>query len=226
MIDVLRAHLLRQRHAHQADAAGADDRPPASSFSVGDLLQRAKRRDAGAGERRRVGRRQVADVEQMAVARHQHVRRVAALREHADILRLEAEILVAALAHLAFAAAHPRIDQPHVADLHVLRVRPDRDHLADVLVAHGERQLDAAVGEHQLLAAADLVIAVPDVQVGVAHAGREHLQQHLRAGRLRRLGLVHLQRRAALADLKAAHFHWCFLPRACRPGQASASRDP
>jgi hypothetical protein len=61
-----------------------------------------------------------------------------------------------------------------------------RAHLADVLVPHGERQLDAAVGQHQLLAAADLVIAVPDVQVGMAHAGREHLQQHLRALRLRR----------------------------------------
>src|SRR2546427_3336916 len=31
------------------------------------------------------------------------------------------------------------------------------------------------------LAPADLVVAVPDVQVGVAHAGGEHLQEHLRA---------------------------------------------
>ena len=35
------------------------------------------------------------------------------------------------------------------------------------------------------LAAANIVIAFPDVQVGMAHAGREHLQQHLRARRLR-----------------------------------------
>ena len=141
------------------------------------------------------------------MARHQHVRRVAALAEHADVLRLEAEVLVAAPAHLAFAAAHPRIDEAHVAHLDVLRVRSERDHLADVLMAHGERQLDAAIGEHQLLAAADLVIAVPDVQIGMAHAGGEHFQENLRAGWLGRLGLIHLQRRAALANLKAAHFH-------------------
>src|SRR5205085_6655618 len=131
---------------------------------------------------------------------------------HADILRLEAKVLFAAPANFAFAAAHPRVDEAHVAELHALRIRPSRDDFADVLVPHGERQLDAAVGEHQLLAAADLVIAVPDVQVGMAHAGREHSQQHLRARGLRRLGLVHLQWRATLADLKTAHFHFWFLP--------------
>src|SRR5437763_570837 len=83
--------------------------------------------------------------------------RVAAVREHADVLRLQTQVLVAALAHLAGAAAHPRIDEAHVADLHALRVGPERDHLADILVAHGERQLDAAVGQHHLLAATDLV---------------------------------------------------------------------
>ena len=71
-----------------------------------------------------------------------------------------------------------------------------------------------------VLAAADFVIAVPDVQIGVAHPRGEHFQEHLRALRLRRFLLVHLQRRAALADLKAAHFH-LNASHASRPGQAS-----
>ena len=36
----------------------------------------------------------------------------------------------------------------------------------------------------QHLAAAEIVEAVPDVQVGMADAGRQNLQQHLAAGRL------------------------------------------
>ena len=133
------------------------------------------------------------------------------------------------MADLAFAASHPRIDEANVSHFDALHIRPECHDLADILVTHRQRKLDAAIGEHQLLAAADLVIAVPDVQVGVAHAGREHFQQHLRARGLRRLGLVHLQWRAALADLKTAHFHFWFLPAllSSRPSQrVRAKRGP
>src|SRR6185312_9194913 len=99
----------------------------------------------------------------MARVLDQKVRGIAAVRKDAEVVRLEAEIFLAAQADLALAATHPRIDESYIADLDALGVRTDGDHFADILVTHGQRQLDAAVGEDQLLAAADLVIAVPDV---------------------------------------------------------------
>ena len=74
--------------------------------------------------------------------------------------------------------------QPAVADLDALRLRPDRHHLADVLVAERHRQLHAAVVQAQALAAAEIEIAVGQMQIAVADAGRQHLQQDLGAGRL------------------------------------------
>jgi hypothetical protein len=176
-----------------------------SVASVGDLLQRAVSGDAGTGERRHPLRRQVADVEQVARMRNHQVIAVAAGAEHADAAGLEAELLVAAPAHPALAAAHPRIDQPPVADLDALRRRTDRHHLADVLVPERHRQLHAALDDAEPLAAAEIEVAVGKVQIAVADAGRQHLQQHLAAGRLGRRPLGKLQRLAALADLKASH---------------------
>ncbi len=90
--------------------------------------------------------RQIADVEQIARVRHQQKIAVAAGAEHAEASRRAAELLVAALADRAFAAAHPGMRQPPVPDLDAARLRPDRHDLADALVSHGQRQLDAAVG--------------------------------------------------------------------------------
>jgi hypothetical protein len=99
------------------------------------------------------------------------------------------------------------VGQADVADLHARGLGAERDDLADVLVAHGQRQLDAAVHQVELLASANLVVAIPDMQVGMAHSRRQHLQQHLRALRCGRVALVLLQRRSALTDLAAAHPH-------------------
>src|SRR5262245_15048560 len=148
----------------------------------------------------------------MARMRRQQMSRIAALREHADVLRREAKVLITPLAHLALAAAHPWIDQAHVADLDAFGFWAKRNNFAHVLVPHGERQLDPAVRQHQFLTASNLVVAVPDVQVGVAHAGGKHLQKHLRALRLWSLALVHMQRRAAFAHLKTPHSHFGLLP--------------
>src|SRR5262249_25395734 len=118
--------------------------------------------------------------------RHQQMIAVTARAEYAEEARLEAQLLVAAPAPLAPAAADPRIGQAPVADLDVAHVRPDRDDLANRFVAHGERQCQAAIGQLELLAAAEVVDAFPDMQVAVTHACREHAQQNLAAGRLRR----------------------------------------
>src|SRR5690606_11811545 len=136
---------------------------------------------------------------------NQYVRGEAAAAMDADAARLEAEIFLAAPADGALAAAHPWVDEADVANADAFRFGSDGDHLADILVAHGQRQLDAAFEQHQPLATADVVIAVPDVQVGMADAGRQHLEDDFCAFRGRRLALHALERSAAVTDVEAEH---------------------
>ena len=86
-----------------------------------------------------------------------------------------------------------------------LRVGAELGDAADDLVAHGERQHDAAILQRHLLAAAEVVVALPDVQVGVADAAMRHLDQHLGAFRLRRRQFELLQRLAILDHGPGAH---------------------
>ncbi len=60
---------------------------------------------------------------------------------------------------------------------------PELRDATDDLVSHRERQHHAAVLQRHLLAAADVVIAFPDVQavVGMTDAAMRHLDQHLGA---------------------------------------------
>ena len=91
----------------------------------------------GAGQRRRPFRRNVADVEQITRMRHQQMVGIAAGAEHADAERRAANLLVAAPALRAFAAAEPRMHEPAVADLDAVRVRTDGDDFADIFMPHG-----------------------------------------------------------------------------------------
>src|SRR5262245_22749183 len=144
--------------------------------------------------------------------RHRHVIGIAAVAIDAERIRLDrAHVLVAAETGRTLAAAEPGIGQRDVADrkttlVGVLDVRPERDDLADRLVAHRARQRDAAVLQRQrLTAVAEIIAAFPDVQVRVADAGGLDLDQHLRARRLRRRLIDLLQRRVEIDDLEALH---------------------
>ena len=142
--------------------------------------------------------------------RHRHVVGIAAVAIDAERSRLQAHVLVAGEAHLAFAAAEPGIDQRDVADLEIaggsLGIRPERHDFADGLMAHGARQRHAAILQRQRLASvAEIVAAFPDMQVAVADAGRLHLDQDLGSRRLRGR-LIHLfQGGVELGDLETLH---------------------
>ena len=103
-----RPSCLVQRQAHQAEPAGADDHRRLVCERR-HFLQRAKRGDARAGQRRRALRRQIADVEQIARMRHDHVVGIAAIAEHAEAAHRAAQIVLAAQAGAARAAADPRV---------------------------------------------------------------------------------------------------------------------
>ena len=72
------------------------------------------------------------------------------------------------------------------------------------LVAEGEGQRPVAA-HVELLPAAEIEVAVLQVDVGVAHAAVGDAQQHLGALRLRRRGLGGLQRLAVLDQRLAMH---------------------
>src|SRR5437867_768100 len=104
--------------------------------------------------------------------RHDDVIRIAAVAIDAERARLRAQMLVAGNANRALAAADPRKHQAHLAGPDTLGVRPGGDHFADGLVAHGQREGNAAVLERHALAVTEIVAALPDVQVAVADARR------------------------------------------------------
>ena len=133
------------------------------------------------------------------------MRRIAAVAIDAEKTRRGAKLLVAALAYRTSATTDPGIDQPLVTNLDAARLGADRDHLADILVAHGERQLHAAILQTEYLSAAEIVKTFPDMQVAMTDAGRQHLEQHLAAGRFGVDPLGELHWLAATADLETAH---------------------
>ena len=137
---------------------------------------------------------------------------VTAGTEHADAERCAAKLLVAALADVTFPAADPRVNEPAVANLDAFGIGPDGDDLADILMTHGQRQFNAAIAELQLLAAAQVVIAVPNMQIAVADARGNHFEQDFGPGGLRRRPFHQLEWRAALTNVVALHRTLLSLP--------------
>ena len=121
----------------------------------------------------------------------------------AELARLEAEIFLAALAGRAIAAADPGKGRIAVADLHALGIGADGHHFALDLMAERVRQLHAP--QRQLVAAAQIEIAVMDMNVGMADAGVLDLQQHLGALGLRRRAFDGLKRLSEFDNGLAEH---------------------
>ena len=125
--------------------------------------------------------------------------------EHAHGFAGQAQVFVATLAYAALAAAMPGEDHVALADGDPLHGVAHGDDLAGDLVAHGQRQLQATVGHGQLLAMAQVVGAMPDVQVGMAHTRGLDAHQHLVAHRPGRGTLALDQGLAALDHVIADH---------------------
>ena len=136
------------------------------------------------------------------------MRRVGAGAIHAEEARAgDTVVVLAALAHGALSAPDPRIDEALVADLHAARAGAESLHDAKGFVTECKRRYAATLLHVEALAAAQVEVALPDVQVGVADARAGDAHQHFAALRLRRLGEHLLQRPAVLDDLIADH---CF----------------
>jgi hypothetical protein len=95
--------------------------------------------------------------------------------------------------------------KPAVADFDALGVRAKGDDLADVFMTKRDRKFHSAIGKAHPLAAAQIEPPIGEVQIAVADACGQDLQQDFCAFRLRRGLLIELQRLTANADLEHAH---------------------
>ena len=130
--------------------------------------------------------------------------RIAAVAVNAEVARLHAEIFAAAAADAAGPAADPGVDEAHLADLAIGDLAADRNDLARRLVAERQRQTNRAVLQHEPPSAAQIEAPFPDMQVGVADAGRlDGDHDFIVAGRgVRRFGLF--QRAAEVDELDSS----------------------
>src|SRR5262245_9253508 len=99
-----------------------------------------------------------------------------------------AVVVLPGLADRALAAADPGMHQTLLADQALGRLRADRLDDAEGLVAQRERRHAAALLHVEALAAAELEVALPDVQVRVAHPRARDAHQDFAALGLRRFG--------------------------------------
>ncbi len=114
--------------------------------------------------------------------RHQDMRGIAAVDGDAEVMMIGAQILVAGAAGGACAAADPWIDRDAMADHRAVGRVAGGFNSAGDLMAERERQR-AVFGDVELLAAAQIEIAVLDVQVGMADAATFHAHQNFAAAR-------------------------------------------
>ena len=138
--------------------------------------------------------------------RHHHMRCVtagAAVGATELARAADADVLLAAQAGGALAATDPRKRRITRADLDVLHIGADGDDFAFDLMAQRVRQLH--IRHRQLVAAAQIEIAVMDMDVRMADAGIVDLEENLGACRGRCRRLQFLKRLAEFRDHLTEH---------------------
>ena len=105
---------------------------------------------------------------------------ISAVPCHAEILPGGAVVVPSRFALVAPSAADPRVDQPDVTDADTDGVGTDLFDDPDHLVAHHQRIGDASIGKAHFAPASEIVTAVAQMGIGVAHPALGHSQQHLR----------------------------------------------
>src|SRR5262245_6802868 len=205
--DVAYALCLQDRDADEAEPAAAEHR---YGISFADLRQLARGAVGGhcrAGERCRKRIVDAGRIQQVLRVGHDHVGGVRSRAVHAQETRArDAVVVLSRLAHGALAAADPGVDELFLPDAHAASPRPQGLHDAERLVAERKRRHAATLLDVEALAAAEIEVAIPDVQVGVAHARARDSHEHLGSLRLGRFLQRLLQRLAVLDDLPAHHF--------------------
>src|SRR6202020_1776564 len=172
--------------------------------TVDEPLQGPIGRYAGAHQRGGLIDRQRIVFQQIFCVGHQHMSSAAAIDADAEKALLGAEIFIARQTVAALAAADPWENRTLSADQILRHVRADFLDGAGDLVAEGEGQCHAARGV-ELLAAAEIGIAVLDVKVGMAKSAALDPDQNFPPLGLRCVDDGFAQRRIKLDQRLATH---------------------
>src|SRR5687767_15225092 len=108
-------------------------------------------------------------------------------RDAGDAPARDAVVVLPGLADRALAAPDPRMHEPLFSHQTLRNPGPHGLHDAEGLVAQREGRHAAALLHVEALAAAELEVAFPDVQVRMAYAGARDAHQHFGALRARPL---------------------------------------
>ena len=166
------------------DAAEADQQQIALARPVHQPLQCAVSGDTRTHQGCRLIDRQWIVVEQVSGVGHEHMGRKSAIDGHAQKALLDAEILISVQAVAALAAADPGEHRLLGADQVLFDVSTDLVDDPRDLVSEREGKCHAARGVEPL-AAAEIGVAVLDMQVGMTQAAALDADQNLAALRLR-----------------------------------------
>ena len=209
--DRLVAERLQYLNRIQPQAAGANDDDRLCRLHREHLADGRIDCDARTRVGRGDGRVERAEIDEVARMRRYDVAAIAAVLVNAEAaVGDDAHVVLFRQAALALAATEPREHDPHVAYGNAGRIRPELRHPADDLVPHRQRQHHATVLQRHMLAAAHVVLTLPDMQVGMAHPAMRHLQQHLGAVGS---GVGHSTSCRSAPFSTTAHARIVFLPR-------------
>ena len=168
--DIAHAARAKHRNCRHTQAATAQHDHPVTGDHLGQFGDRAEGGQARAGQRGRPALVDIAGIDQIAGIRHQHMGGISTGLHDAQKLVVETVVVVTRQADRAGAATDPGIDQSPIAHLHAGHARPDLFDHAIGLVTAGEGRHTAAIFHIEALAAAEVEIAFPDMQIGVADA--------------------------------------------------------
>src|SRR6266478_8518874 len=209
--DVLHSLRTQDRDADETDPAAADHRYPVLGAQRGKLRARAVGSQRRAGERGRERFVDPARVDQVFRVRHEKVRGIGPGAIHTQESGFQAVIVLPRLADRTLAAADPGIHDALLPQLHFLGARTHRLDDTEGLVSRREGWHAAALFHVETLAAAPIEIALPDMQVGMAHPRAGNPDEDFCPLGLRSFSEYCLQWPAVLDDLVADHAlaAWC-----------------
>ena len=198
-------HQAGRGQRRQAQTARAYQQNAVRGLHGWHFLQGAKGGQPRAGQRGGGMHIQRANVDQVAGVGHQHVLAEAAIGFGAQAALGFAIGVAQVLAGLADAAAYPGVDQHLATRPGGVHVGAHLGHAARDFMAQGHGNLGAILRGGQAFVAAQVEIAVAQMDVAVAQPGRLHLDQHLLALGHRLRHLARLQGLAPIHNLIALH---------------------
>ncbi|MCY1542520.1 hypothetical protein D9M68_782710 [compost metagenome] len=130
---------------------------------------------------------------------------IATIAVHTQETWCGAKMFVASAAEMAITAADPAAYDIPRTDRRTVCLRTKGYHLATGFMPHDQRETNA-LGHGDGSSTPQVVLALPDVGVTVAHARTQHLQQDLCADRHRRRFVHQLKQGSKTRQMHALHF--------------------